>query len=154
MNTKKAKKFGLQKKLVIFVTLLAITTYTISAFFINFIKPQFFPNVESLWFELITYALGITWSGILAVIFGRILTKPLQQLEADAIKIAAIDMPMPVPQTNIPRSNSSLDSIVLQPVKIDRENSPNKKPRNGSNIFRKDVQTTSVNLPLFTFKSI
>jgi len=88
MNTKKAKKFGLQKKLVIFVTLLAITTYTISAFFINFIKPQFFPNVESLWFELITYALGITWSGILAVIFGRILTKPLQQLEADAIKIA------------------------------------------------------------------
>lgn len=93
------KKHGLRKKLIIFVSILALTTYTTSALFINIIQPQFFPNMEPFWFSVITFAMGIFWSAVLAGIFGKILTKPLQQLEAAAIEVAEgkigndIDMP-------------------------------------------------------------
>lgn len=82
------RKFGLQGKLVIFVSVLALTTYTVSALFINFVQPQFFPKIDSFVFQIMTYALGIIWSGILAAVFGRVLTKPLQKLEEAAIHVA------------------------------------------------------------------
>lgn len=82
------RKFGLQGKLVIFVTVLALTTYTVSAIFINFVQPQFFPKIDGFLFQILTYALGIIWSGILAAIFGKVLTKPLQKLEEAAIHVA------------------------------------------------------------------
>lgn len=88
METRRSKTVGLRKKLVLFVVILAIITYSTSAVFINWIQPAFFPNVEPFLFELITYALGIMWSGILAALFSVVLTKPLQQLEADAMKVA------------------------------------------------------------------
>lgn len=73
--------FGLKKKLILFVTILAMITYSMSFFFINYLQPEFFPNVEKSVFELITYVLGIIWSGILAGIFSSLLVKPLQKLE-------------------------------------------------------------------------
>lgn len=82
------KKFSLRKKLIVFVTILAITTYSTSAVFIYFVQPQFFPNIEPFMFTIITFGLGIFWSGVLAAIFGTILTKPLQQLEIAAIKVS------------------------------------------------------------------
>ncbi|HEX5565138.1 MAG TPA: methyl-accepting chemotaxis protein, partial [Sporosarcina sp.] len=82
------KKFGLRKKLVLFVTVLAVVTYSTSALFINYIRPEFFPDVQPFVFEIITYALGILWSGILAALFSTILTKPLQNLEKAAIEVA------------------------------------------------------------------
>ncbi len=39
-------------------------------------------------FEIITYALGIVWSGILAAILAVVITKPLQRLEATATRVA------------------------------------------------------------------
>lgn len=77
----KRVKFGLRKKLVIFVVLLAIITYSVSFVFIEYLQPMFFSNVNRKVFEISTYVLGVIWSGILAAIFGIILVKPLQQLE-------------------------------------------------------------------------
>ncbi|KXH83975.1 methyl-accepting chemotaxis protein [Sporosarcina sp. HYO08] len=88
MTMAKKKKFGLRKKLVLFVTILAIVTYTTSALFINIVQPYFFPKVELFWFAVITYTLGVVWSGILAALFSTILIKPLQNLEKAAIQIA------------------------------------------------------------------
>ncbi|AMX00895.1 methyl-accepting chemotaxis protein [Rummeliibacillus stabekisii] len=91
--------FGLKKKLILFVTILAIVTYSISFIFIEYVQPQFFPNVKQSVFQLITYVLGIIWSGILAGIFSSLLVKPLQKLENVAIEAAEgkigkdIDMP-------------------------------------------------------------
>lgn len=83
-----AKKIGLRKKLVFFVVILAMITYTTSAVFINWVHPTFFPNVQPFFFQLLTYAMGIMWSGILAAFFSVILTKPLQRLETAAMKVA------------------------------------------------------------------
>ncbi|WP_025785589.1 methyl-accepting chemotaxis protein [Sporosarcina sp. D27] len=82
------KKFGLKWKLVIFVTILAIVTYSTSAVFINFLQPQFFPNANPTWFGIMTYGMGIFWSAVLAALFSTILTKPLQRLEQEAMRIA------------------------------------------------------------------
>ena len=82
------KKHGLRKKLIIFVAVLALITYSISAIFITYIQPQFFPDVSTVWFAIITFGLGIFWSAVLAGVFGTILTKPLQQLEKAAIEVA------------------------------------------------------------------
>ena len=64
----KGKKFGLRIKIVFFVTILAIVTYTMSGVFINIVQPQFFPNCEPFWFAVMTYGMGIFWSGVLAAI--------------------------------------------------------------------------------------
>ncbi len=85
---KNKKKFGLKFKLVLFVAVLAIVTYSTSAFFINILQPKFFPNFNELSFEVMTYAMGIFWSAVLAAVFGSILVKPLQNLEAAAIQVA------------------------------------------------------------------
>lgn len=84
----RTKKFGLRKKLVLFVTILAVVTYSTSAFFINYIGPNFLPNVQPFVFEILTYAMGVMWSAILAAMFSTILTKPLQNLELAAIEVA------------------------------------------------------------------
>ncbi|WP_421101702.1 methyl-accepting chemotaxis protein [Sporosarcina psychrophila] len=88
MREKRGKKFGLKRKLILFITILAIVTYTTSALFINVVQPQFFPKFEPFWFAVMTYGMGIFWSGVLAALFSTILTKPLQNLEKAANKVA------------------------------------------------------------------
>lgn len=80
--------FGLKKKLILFVTCLAVITYSVSFFFIEYLQPHFFPNVKEIVFQIITYTLGIIWSGILAGVFSSLLVKPLQKLEDVAIEAA------------------------------------------------------------------
>lgn len=82
------KQFGLRLKLVLFVSVLALITYSVSFIFIEFLQPTFFPDTNRMVFEVITYALGIIWSGILAALLSVILIKPLQQLEHSAILVA------------------------------------------------------------------
>ncbi len=108
MNNLGQKKFGLRKKLVLFVTILAIVTYTMSGIFINIIQPQFFPNFDKFWFGLLTYAAGVFWSGILALIFSTILTKHLQNLEKAAIKVAAGEIGTDI---ELPRSSDEIRSV-------------------------------------------
>src|SRR5690606_15825655 len=60
--------------------------------FIHYLHPIIFGQFDFLSnkavFEILTYVLGIAWSGILAAILAGVLTKPLQQLEATATSVA------------------------------------------------------------------
>lgn len=96
------RKVGIRKKLVIFVVMLAIITYSTSAFFITFLQPKFFLWIDPSWFMIITFALGIFWSGVLAALFSTVLTKPLEKLESAAIEIASgnIDVEVELPNTS------------------------------------------------------
>lgn len=102
------KKFGLQKKIVYFVTILAIVTYTTSGIFINVIQPQFFPNFDPFWFGLLTYAAGVFWSGLLALLFSTILTKHLQNLEKAAIRVAEGNIGTDI---ELPNSSDEIRSV-------------------------------------------
>lgn len=96
------KQFGLRRKLVLFVSILALITYSVSFLFIEFVQPTFFPEMNRKTFEVVTYLLGILWSGVLAAIFSVILVKPLQQLEHAASRVAEgkIGRDVPMPRTN------------------------------------------------------
>lgn len=92
MNHNSNKTFSLRKKLVLFVTLLALITYSTSFVFIHYLHPYIFAQFDFLSnkiiFEILTYVLGIAWSGILAAILAVVITKPLQRLEATAKSVA------------------------------------------------------------------
>ncbi|MFC5557545.1 methyl-accepting chemotaxis protein [Ureibacillus thermophilus] len=113
------KTFSIRKKLVLFVSILAVITYSTSFVFIRFLHPyffsKFFPN--ELLFEIITYLLGITWSGILAAIFSVVLTKPLEKLERTATRVAegkiGKDVEMPKTHDEI-RSVAEAFQLMLQ----------------------------------------
>ncbi|MGE7092662.1 methyl-accepting chemotaxis protein [Lysinibacillus sp. NPDC048646] len=96
------KKFGLRLKLILFVGILALITYSISFIFIEYVQPTFFPEINRRLFEVFTYILGIAWSSILAGIFSVILIKPLQQLEYSASRVAQgkIGQDVKMPKTN------------------------------------------------------
>ncbi|WP_431029068.1 methyl-accepting chemotaxis protein [Lysinibacillus sp. LZ02] len=96
------KIFNLRTKLVLFVGILALITYSVSFIFIEFIQPMFFPSVNRQLFEVITYILGIAWSCILAAVFSIVLVKPLQQLEQTATRVAEgkIGQDVKMPNTN------------------------------------------------------
>lgn len=109
---KKRYKFGLQWKLVVFTTSVALVTYSVSAFYIyvlyDYIKD--FWNVSEQWFTIFTLILGIIWTGILTFIFGRIITKPLQRLEQAASEAAGGNLSQEI---IIPRSNDEIRSLSI-----------------------------------------
>ncbi len=88
MEEKKRYKFGLRLKLVTFITLLAIVTYSTSAVFIYFLQGYVEHIVNEQLFTIITLVMGIFWSGVLAYFAAGFITKPLQQVERIAIKAA------------------------------------------------------------------
>lgn len=111
MNGKKKYTFGFQKKIVLFVTILALITYTTSALFINFIQPMIFESTDSSWkFEVITYALGIFWSGVLAYFFSGLIIKPLFNLEKVAILASEGKIGVDV---DVPKSKDEIQSVAI-----------------------------------------
>ena len=94
--------------MILFVTILTIITYTTSALFINIVQPQFFPQIEPFRFAVLTYAMGILWSGVLAALFSTILTKPLQNLEKAAIKVANGEIGTDI---ELPKSSDEIHSV-------------------------------------------
>ncbi|QUG40493.1 HAMP domain-containing protein [Psychrobacillus sp. INOP01] len=112
MNEKKKKHtFGIQKKIVLFVTILALITYTTSALFIHFVQPLIFDGATSSWkFEILTYALGIFWSGALAYFFSGIIIKPLFNLEKVAILASEGKIGVDV---EVPKSKDEIQSVAI-----------------------------------------
>src|SRR5699024_61810 len=114
---KEPKKVGLRAKLVLFIVILAVITYTTSAVFINWVQPTFFPNVQPFIFQLLTYAMGVMWSGILAAMFSVILTKPLQRLETAAMKVAdgkiGTDIQLPNSSDEIHSVSKAFQQVVV-----------------------------------------
>ena len=94
--------FNLRTKLVLFVGILALVTYSVSFIFIEYIQPTLFSSVNPNIFQIITYCLGIAWSCILAAIFSVIIVKPLQKLEQTATSVAQgkIGQDVDMPKTN------------------------------------------------------
>ncbi|MEN2465339.1 HAMP domain-containing methyl-accepting chemotaxis protein [Ornithinibacillus sp. JPR2-1] len=86
----KKYRFGLRLKLVLFTTILAMITYSTSAFFLYFL----YDYVTEFWqvsMEVYTFlilSLGIIWSGILAYFAARLITKPLNRLAEVASEVA------------------------------------------------------------------
>ena len=94
--------FNLRTKIVLFVGILALVTYSASFIFIEYIQPTLFSAINPNVFEIITYCLGIAWSCILAAIFSVIIVKPLQKLEQTATRVAQgkIGQDVDMPKTN------------------------------------------------------
>lgn len=90
MDSKRSYKMGLRKKLVMLTTVLAIITYSISAFFIYFLYPyaEKFFGIQSVVYTAVVLILGIFWSGLLAYMAAGMIIKPLQKLEQSAMKAA------------------------------------------------------------------
>ncbi|MEY9977806.1 methyl-accepting chemotaxis protein [Lysinibacillus sp. RC79] len=111
------KQFGLRLKLVLFVSILALITYSISFIFIEYLQPTFFPETNRKLFEIFTYVSGIVWSGILAAVFSVILIKPLQQLENSASRVAqgkiGQDVEMPKTSDEIRSVAEAFQQMVL-----------------------------------------
>ncbi|MBN6205847.1 HAMP domain-containing protein [Ralstonia pickettii] len=99
-------------KLVLFTTTLAIITYSTSYVFIFFLY-DYFKTVLPLsveWFTVITFLLGIIWSGILAFFFARLITRPIENLEKAATKAAEGSLNQTV---EIPRSNDEIRGLAI-----------------------------------------
>lgn len=99
MGEKRKYNFGLRKRLVLFTTVLALITYSTSAVFIFAIYPVVEDSVKisQFSFSIITFMLGVMWSGILAYVFSAFITKPLHRLEEVALKAAQGDISVEVP---------------------------------------------------------
>ena len=109
---KKKYRFSLRRKLILFTTVLAIITYSSSAFFIyvvqDYIKPYL--DVSEQLYVIIILLLGVIWSGILAAIAARIITKPLQLLEAATTKAAEGDLNQEI---EIPKSDDEIKALSI-----------------------------------------
>jgi methyl-accepting chemotaxis protein len=94
VQKKRHYKWGIRKQLVFFTTILAIITYTTSAFFIYGIYPwvKDFIGAGEVTFTIVTLLLGIIWSGILAFFVAALIVKPLQKLEVVALQAAQGDI--------------------------------------------------------------
>ncbi|MGE6257865.1 methyl-accepting chemotaxis protein [Heyndrickxia sporothermodurans] len=105
---KKKYKFGLRKKLVVFVTLLALVTYSTSFFFISIVHSKFASNIDESVFTSITLLLGIFWTGLLAYFVAGVITKPLQRLEHAAIQASLGNIQKDV---DLPKSDDEIRSL-------------------------------------------
>ncbi|MHA6250672.1 methyl-accepting chemotaxis protein [Oceanobacillus sp. CAU 1775] len=104
--------FSIRLKLVLFTVTLAIITYSTSFVFIfflyDYLKDYVALSVE--WFTIITFVLGIIWSGILAFFFARIITKPIEKLEKVATEAAEGNLSQTV---EIPKSDDEIRGLAI-----------------------------------------
>ena len=112
MVEKKKYRFSLTKRLAIFMTILALITYSTSAFFIYYVYDEFVSDlIDEKVFITICFAMGIAWSGILAYFTAtRFITKPLQVLEASIGKAAKGDIGEDAP---VPKNDDEIRSLSL-----------------------------------------
>ncbi|UOY91656.1 methyl-accepting chemotaxis protein [Ectobacillus sp. JY-23] len=100
--------FGLKFKLMLFATVLAMITYSVSEFFIfviyDYVKEQISEGV----FVTLVMLLGVVWSGILAYSAGGFIVKPLRKLEEAVRKAAQGDIQEDVP---LPKMEDEVRSL-------------------------------------------
>ncbi|MBD8069515.1 methyl-accepting chemotaxis protein [Bacillus sp. PS06] len=101
---------GLRWKLVLLVTVLAIVTYSTSAFFLYVISEFAKDFVSETTFAIATIVAGIFWSGVLAFFAAGVVTKPLQRLEAAVKKAADGDIGEDV---ILPKSKDEVRSLAV-----------------------------------------
>lgn len=92
MEGKQFYKFSLRKQMALFITVVAIITYTSSAVFIYVLYPLFFSGFNQTGFTIVTLTAGVIWSSIIAFMAAGSIIKPLQKLERVALKAAHGDI--------------------------------------------------------------
>jgi methyl-accepting chemotaxis protein len=108
----KKHSFSIRRKLVLFTVLLAVITYGTSFVFIFFLY-DYFQDVVPLsleWFTIITFILGILWSGILAFLLAGFITKHIENLEKVATKAAEGNL---AEKVDIPKSNDEIRGLAI-----------------------------------------
>lgn len=107
---KTRQRFNLRMKLVLFTTILALITYSISAMYIYIFQDYIngFIKIPEQVFIIIVLFLGIFWSGVLAYFASGLITKPLQQLENVASNVADGDLNQTI---EISKSNDEIRSL-------------------------------------------
>jgi methyl-accepting chemotaxis protein len=110
MRKEKKYTFSLRLKLVLFTTILALITYSTSAFFIHVISNYADHIISPSVFTTITLLLGIFWSGVLAYFGSGFLTRALQRLESFAYKAAEGHINEDVPLT---KSNDEIQGLSI-----------------------------------------
>lgn len=97
-------RFSLKLKVVLLVTILALITYSTSAFFLYVLYDYVtgFWDISKEGFTIITLLLGIFWSGLLAYFAAQIITKPLDRLENNVTRAAEgyLDEVVTIPQSD------------------------------------------------------
>ncbi|MGN1387929.1 MAG: methyl-accepting chemotaxis protein [Bacillus sp. (in: firmicutes)] len=78
--------------MALFITVVAIITYTSSAVFIYVLYPLFFSSFNQTGFTIVTLSAGVIWSSIIAFMAAGFIIKPLQKLERVALKAAHGDI--------------------------------------------------------------
>lgn len=81
-------KFSIMKKIVWGITVVSTVTYGTSAFFILVVKDFLNEIVPDGMFMLITFALGVFWTGFLGMLAAKWFVKPLQQLMESANQVS------------------------------------------------------------------
>src|SRR4051794_17136887 len=104
------KPFNLRRKLVLFVGILALITYSTSYIFMEYVQPMFFESMNRNVFQITTYALGIFWSCLLAGVFSIIIVRPLQRLEHSANLVAEGKIGNDV---EMPKTNDEIRSVAI-----------------------------------------
>lgn len=92
MKAKQVYKFSLRKQMALFITVVAIITYSTSTVFIYLLYPIFFENFNQMGFTIVTLSAGVIWSGVIAFMAAGFIIKPLQKLERVALKAAHGDI--------------------------------------------------------------
>ena len=105
-------KFSLRKKLALFITILAIITYSTSAFCMYIVYPAIESKlaINSVIFNIVTLLLGVFWSGFLAFLAAGLIIKPLKRLEQSALKAAHGDISQDV---EVSKSDDEIKSLGL-----------------------------------------
>ncbi|MFD1064505.1 methyl-accepting chemotaxis protein [Oceanobacillus locisalsi] len=106
----KRYRFSLRLKLVVFTTLLALITYSTSAFFIYILFDYIrsWMHVTQQTFVISTLLAGVIWSGILAFFAARWITNPLQKLEKITGEAAKGNLEV---RAEIPKSDDEMKSL-------------------------------------------
>lgn len=84
----KQYKFNLRFKLVFFTFILAIITYSTSAFFLYFVYPHAGELMSQTVFTALVLMLGVFWTGLLMFLATGFIIRPLQKLEIVVNKAA------------------------------------------------------------------
>ena len=112
LRLKRKYRFGLQKKLTLFTTVVATVTYSVSAIFIyilyDYVKEYI--TISTEFFMILTLLLGVIWTGILTFLFARIITKSLHRLEAATSEAARGNLDQTIA---IPKSDDEIRSLSI-----------------------------------------
>lgn len=84
VGKKRKYTFSIQRKMVLGILFTAIITYGTSALFIFYLREMipFFEEISRVLFTFIVLLLGVIWSGIIGFFASRLLSKPIERLEA------------------------------------------------------------------------